>query len=110
MISLGKDDQSQVEQTLAKAVGSGVGRPFKCFIGSGTLLLSFMVMGPLMINIDLKSGNLEINLGRPTAIDVQNGWWPHAVESRGKDCRPNRELPLQVLHGCSHTGFQNFYK
>jgi hypothetical protein len=38
---------------------------------------------------------------------VRNGWWPHAVETRGKDCRPNRELPLQVLHGGSRTGLYN---
>jgi hypothetical protein len=40
LISLGKDDQAQVEETLAKSVGSGVGRPFKMFIGAGNLCSS----------------------------------------------------------------------
>ena len=110
LLSLGKDDQCQVEETLAKAVGNGVGRTFKVYIGGGNLYLSLfewqgvLGMWACLIYKGPTSGALEVNLSRPSATDVRNGWWPHPVETRGKDCRANRELPLQVLHGSSRTG------
>jgi len=61
----------------------------------------------ILLNKGTRSGNLELNQNKPSATEVRNGWWPHAVETRGKDCRPNRELPLQVLHGGSRTGLYN---
>jgi hypothetical protein len=73
------------------------------YIGTGNLCSSKSVgVKKVLINKGAKSRNLELNQKRPSAADVRNGWWPHAVESRG-NCRANQELPLQVLHGGSQT-------
>lgn len=75
---MGKNYEEQVETSLAKSVGSGVGKVAKVFAGRGpSLCISLYPM--LQIYKVSTTGVVALCADKPSPTDVRNGWWANPI-------------------------------